>query len=387
MRVMLGAVWPTHLMSMVPVAWALRAAGHDVIVAGRPDVTPVAEAAGLPIGVLEGGEPADPRGAAGRLGSRRSGVHGGRWEEGWDNIARRWVNRADDVLDAYLSFARDWRPDLVVTDPLEFSGLIVGGVLGVPAVRHRFGPEVLITTGRDVARRALHDHCVRAGLETGLPDPALTLDPCPPSLQHPDAAPARTVRYIAYNGPGTLPTLPDKRPGARRVLVCLGTRSLALDGRLSILRNVVRACGELPGVEAVVTCVPEYHGALLEVAPDSVHVIDPTPINLLLDDCDAMVVYGGAGTLHTGLSFGLPQLVVPSDHHILVLAGERVEASGTGRMVPGAAVQADHGAAKDALAAILDDSAYRAGAQKLRDEIDRQPTPADLVPELERLAG
>ncbi|GAA3035986.1 hypothetical protein GCM10020000_11910 [Streptomyces olivoverticillatus] len=28
----------THFMPMIPLAWALRAAGHELLVAGQPDV-------------------------------------------------------------------------------------------------------------------------------------------------------------------------------------------------------------------------------------------------------------------------------------------------------------------------------------------------------------
>jgi UDP:flavonoid glycosyltransferase YjiC (YdhE family) len=38
---------PTHFMPLVPMVWALRSAGHDVLVARRPDVMATVPAAGL----------------------------------------------------------------------------------------------------------------------------------------------------------------------------------------------------------------------------------------------------------------------------------------------------------------------------------------------------
>ena len=40
--------WRSHLYPLVPLAWALRAAGHDVVVAGPPDLVDVITGAGLP---------------------------------------------------------------------------------------------------------------------------------------------------------------------------------------------------------------------------------------------------------------------------------------------------------------------------------------------------
>lgn len=38
----------THFLSMVPLAWALRSAGHDVRVASQPELVDVITTAGLP---------------------------------------------------------------------------------------------------------------------------------------------------------------------------------------------------------------------------------------------------------------------------------------------------------------------------------------------------
>ncbi|MFF7129072.1 MULTISPECIES: nucleotide disphospho-sugar-binding domain-containing protein [unclassified Streptomyces] len=369
-------------MPMVPLIWALRSAGHDVLVAGTEDVVRAAETAGLPAAPLGGGDSVPrKRSVPGHLGVDRAGEHGGVWEAGWDRLARRWLGRIDTVLDDYLALAARWRPDLVLCEPLEFSGLIVGGVHDVPVVQHRWGPDVLTTQAWGPAREILHTAAVEAGCDSGLPAPSLIVDPCPPSLQHPEAAAARTVRYLPYNGPGRLPAEVPARSG-RRVLVCLGTRSLALDGRRELTIAALEACA---GLEAVVTCVPEHQEELRARAPESVTIVDPVPLNLVMDGFDCAVVYGGAGTTHTALHFGVPQVVLAPGHPVLQVLGERLEACEAGRLVP-EAEQGDPERIRAALLDVLDDPRHREGAERLRDEMAAQPAPSELVGALETLA-
>ena len=40
--------WPSHYFPMVPLAWALRAAGHEVRMTSQPELLPAMLASGLP---------------------------------------------------------------------------------------------------------------------------------------------------------------------------------------------------------------------------------------------------------------------------------------------------------------------------------------------------
>src|SRR5690349_17741502 len=54
MRVLLTSwAWPSHFMPLVPLGWALQAAGHEVHVASQPRLAPVITEAGgvaVPVG-------------------------------------------------------------------------------------------------------------------------------------------------------------------------------------------------------------------------------------------------------------------------------------------------------------------------------------------------
>ena len=387
MRVlMLSTPFPTHFTPLVPLAWALRGAGHEVLVAGQPDVTDAAQAAGLctvvigdrfhGLDVLQRHLPE---------GVRPLELMGPTPPEKMAGATKLWEIHARYLLSQYLEFARSWRPDLIVSEQLEFTGQIIGAVLGVPTVQHRWGVDPLSGPSRASARNFLHGACTRLGLD-GLPDPDLLLDPCPPALLYPTAAPGSPIGYVPFNGTGTVP--PELRvpaaPGVRRVVVCLGRQTLVLNGT-GLFRSIIAAFEGLDDVEAVVTADPAFHAGFGPL-PSNVRVVEPVPLNLFLGTAAAVVHHGGANTTLTSCSFGLPQLILPQ----LVdqfAHGELVAAAGAARVIPEAAGQNDPAAVREALRDLLDDPVYLKSAQELQQDMAAMPSPAAIVEDLERLAA
>ncbi|MFD8484071.1 nucleotide disphospho-sugar-binding domain-containing protein [Kitasatospora sp. NPDC059673] len=376
---------PTHLLPLLPVAWAARAAGHEVLVAGQPDLVEAARGGGLSIAVV-GHEQREieERRQRRMLGQADPGGDGGaRREPPWKSLADRWRARVEDVLPDVLRIAERWRPDVVLADPLEYASLIVGGVRGIPVVHHRWGVDSFTSRDFDRIQQALAGICQDHGLP-GLPGPDLVLDPCPPSLQHPDAAPAHPVRFVPSNGVGLRPDWAPKPAGTRRICVSLGLRTLALEGP-AVIAAALRGLGSLPGVQTVAT-VPAEHRAGLGALPASVRLVDPTPLDLFLDGCDAVVHHGGSGTGLAAIARGLPQLVLPQTPWTAEHA-ERVTALGVGLSLPAEEQQRDPAAVAGAVARLLDEPAFRAATARLRAELHAMPTPADAVTALAALAG
>ncbi|GLZ36624.1 nucleotide disphospho-sugar-binding domain-containing protein [Actinokineospora sp. NBRC 105648] len=377
MRVLLASVSvPSHLLPMVPLADALRAAGHEVLLACQPDLVPHAESAGLLTAVV-GSEQleADRRQRMARVAKQQA--PGGTWQPTWEQLAERWRQRVAGVVDDYVEVGRWWRPDLIVADPLEFTARVLAGVLRVPVVVHRWGPETMSTDAVGPARAALADICARLGLPDGLPAPAAILDPCPPGLQFPAAAPSTAVRHVSFNGTGSVP---DWARGQDRVCVSLGSMPAQLGG-LALLETLARA--ELGGVELLVPLAEGLHKEVGDL-PSSVRVVEPTPLNLFLDGCSAVVHHGGSGTALTALAHGLPQLVLPQFNPALAMCGERVAAVGAGVNLV-AEDQLDPAGVGEALRVVLHEPGPRAGAGRMRDAMAEQPTPAELLPTLEAL--
>ncbi|MEU9016648.1 nucleotide disphospho-sugar-binding domain-containing protein [Actinomadura sp. NPDC048394] len=384
MRVlMLSTPVSTHFASMVPVAWALRAAGHELVVAGQPDIAAAVRDAGMNYAVF------GPRFHALDLllpflggGDRPLQILGPATAESLASGTRPWVLHSRYLLPRYLEFARSWRPDLILSEQFEFAGLVIGGALGVPVVQHRWGVDMLAFAMRPAAEELLAGACERLRLAR-LPEPDLILDPTPPELQLPELPPAQPVRPVPFNGTGSLPGwVHEPFPQSRRVCVSLGNQTLALNG-VPLLKNIIAALGRLPGVQAVVTAEPEYH-AEIGTVPEHVLIVPPTPLSHFLHTCDAIVHHGGAGTTLTALATGLPQLVLPQ---VVDLAGERLVATGAAISIRDPKEQDDPDIVADRLRAVLDEPHRAEAAAALRDAVHAMPSPAQLVPRLEKLAG
>jgi UDP:flavonoid glycosyltransferase YjiC (YdhE family) len=371
MRIMITALAPSHLLPIVPLAWAARAAGHDVLVVGGPGVTTAGAAAGLHTFVI-GADPAAP-------------MVGG--PSGPEELGQRWRTRIGAVIDPYVSIGRQWCPDLILTDPMELCAHILGGVLGRPVVAHRWGPDTLTSRSLPIAQEALAALCVSLGVSDGLPVPALSLDPCPPGLQSPLAAPAQPIRFVPYNGGGGPPPVLDERTTSRRICICLGIfgGQLMENQGTSLLDAVLAALRESPDTEAVLLLNSRLRDRLGRVPP-GVRIVEPTPLGAVLPNCAAVLHHGGAGTLLTAVATGVPQLVIGLRHPALALTGERVRATGIGAVVDDPNAQADAVAIRDAIEAVLGEPSYRDRTAAMRAGLLRMPTPAEVVPALERLA-
>jgi hypothetical protein len=370
-------------MPAVPLMWALRLAGHEVMFLGQPDVTGMAAAAGLPT-VTVGPAFDAGRWFRGLLTDDRRPIEAGVAQVspyGWSSVGTGWARNVRDLLPHCLEFARRWRPDLVVTDPLEYCGLIVGGVQGVPVVHHRWSAEPMSEPMLATARDLLAVRVRAVGLRD-LPEPDLVLDPFPESWAIPGVKRGLPVRPVPYNGGGVVPLWTVETPAVRRVCVTFGLSTMRLN-LLPLVRHIVDALADL-AAGSVVT-LGRADRERLGPVPPSVRLVDPVPIGALLSTCAVVVHHGGGGTTVSALTAGVPQLLLPQvmDQNERC---ERIEASGAALRLATAEEQNDPLAVRAALRALLDRPTYRRAAADLRDEVAAFPTPADLVGVLERLA-
>jgi glycosyltransferase len=356
-----------------------------VVVACQPDVVGAVASAGLnAVSIGDWYHVDDMMVARLENGQRPLETHARAALEEMGGYGRIWLMHARYLAGQYLDVARRYRPDLIVSDPLEFSALLVGGVLGVPVVQHRWGVDVFSGMARREVRPAFGPMCERLGLPE-LPEPDVVLDPCPASLQDPDTEPGWPIRFVPFNGNGTLPPWLHTEPAASRprVVVTIGG-SLALNG-VPLLRSILRAFESLPHLEAVATVDAAYRDEIGPVAAN-VRMIDPVPLHLLLDKCAAVVHHGGAGTTMTAGAFGLPQLVLAQ------LAdqfghGDRIAQVGAGIAVDNADGQNDSGLLAGEIDRLLSGPGFAEAARDLAEEIRRMPSPAEVTADLTRLAS
>src|SRR5689334_12161686 len=112
-----------HLYPLVPLAWACRAAGHEVRIAGPPGLADAIVHTGL-AGVVVGRDTPPPAGISEMVPKL---VHGQRFPRDWplhqqsldagqrsaiELLGRNSAAAAEQTVDDLIAFARIWRPDL-----------------------------------------------------------------------------------------------------------------------------------------------------------------------------------------------------------------------------------------------------------------------------------
>ncbi|HEY1619121.1 MAG TPA: nucleotide disphospho-sugar-binding domain-containing protein [Streptosporangiaceae bacterium] len=377
----------SHFHPMVPLGWALRAAGHDVLVASHPAFAPAITRTGLP--ALPTGPDIDVDAAIraeheiGRWWERRTPAEISRADRGL--VGLQAPRRSAEVMAGDLAgFARSWRPDLVIFEPTAFAGPLVARVLGVPAVRHLWNTD--FTAGLSFLEdRLLGELAGRFGLPGIGILGDLTLDPCPPGMPNTGEMPRQPIRYVPYNGTAVLPGWLRAPPARRRVCVTWGT-SLSSYGGPGRIAHVPRVVRGLAGTDTdIVVAVLESHRAMFDRMPANVISIGPVPLHLLLPSCDAVIHQGGAGALMTALACGVPQLIVPTMPD-QIFDAEQVQAAGAGRYLAGGEAVTQDEVARE-MRLLLGDPGYRDAARRLQAEALAMPSPADVVAVLERLAA
>ncbi|MFI8091347.1 nucleotide disphospho-sugar-binding domain-containing protein [Streptomyces sp. NPDC086080] len=395
--------WPTHYASMVPLGWALGAGGHEVRVLCAPSQTdPVVRAGLRPVAVLDGMDVA----VHNRMSYVREALRG-QWPYPWPplhpltgavmsslgdfdlaeyrrTVGREYARRAARGHDRAVRFARRWRPDLVVHDPVSTEGPLAARELGVPSVLSLWGPVgTHEADGPDILAEDLSGSFERYGHGPfGADSVEYVIDPCPGALEPPVRAARLPVRFVPYNGGGVAPDwvdVPGRRP---RIAVTWSTALTTMSGPASrVLPRIVSALAGLDA-EVVLTGTADDVASLGRV-PERVRVLERCPLLALLAHSDLVVHHGGSGSTMTALAAGVPQLAVTFASEQARVA-ERLSGTGAGRHLPGHL--ATGAAIRAAAEELLDGPGHHRAAWRLREDNLRRPTPVRLVDRLAQLA-
>ena len=355
-----------HILPQVPTAWALRAAGHEVLFAAPSNPRQVANA-GLP--VVDPAPGFDFRGLFVKSIADQEGAE----QAGMAFVSRLFAAVSAQSVDEVVRLATDWRPDLIIRGPLEGAGGIAAAVLGVPTVVHGISPGQSLDLADGVAAE-MRDIYQRFGAQSVTN--AAFLDVSPPAMRAPGAD-GIPLRYVPFNSGGILDrwlTTPRAQP---RITVTLGTVLPHLAG-VGALATLTGAAADVDA--EFVFALGGVDASALGALPANVRLVDWVPLNALLSVSDGVVHHGGAGTTMTAIAAGIPQLVLPQG------ADQFLNADAVTKVGAGAVVTAqDLGAAR--LTELLTGTATRIAAAKLAEGLASQPSPADVVPTLVDLAG
>lgn len=368
MRVLLAAVPAVgHLFPLVPLAWALRVEGHEVLFASL-DGAEVLTHAGLPyVSVQPGLRMYDE--VLGRAGAARPDLlERTRVSAGADRDAfvRLFAALNSTIANSFFELADDWKPDLIVHEYLSPIGALAAHRLGVPCAEFRIGfspfPEL---------RAAMLDELVSLRPDDRADDPVATVHTVPASM---GGAGDLAMRPVPYDGGGDRPGWLRHQPDRGRIAVTLGTVSPTMSG-IGRVRRVVAAAESLDA--EIVLATGDTDLTELGPLPPTVRAPGWVSWSALLHGSSLAVHHGGSGTSLTALAAGVPQLLLPdgSDRHINAAA---IGARGAG------AVAADEEVSAELLGKLLTDEHLRREAGEVATEIAGLPSPATAAAELLR---
>lgn len=367
MRVLFTSlVNPQHLRPMVPLAWALRSAGHEVVVASAPNMTGAATAFGL--SAIGFGDPIDP---VGSMRKRRTAEVGRPGPERYRETGRRLGALAGRSVDELLAFAREWRPELVVHCPMDACGPVVAAALGVPSVLHRWGVDTFGPYTEGVAE-SLVDTYARLGVA---PAADVVVDPAPASLQRTDVPRGLPMRYVPVNGAAVVPSWTLRPP--RKPLVCVTFGNTNVSVGASPLVSAVLAA--LSGFDVVAAIRAEDR--VLVGPADDVRIVESVPLELFLHRCSLLVHHGGSGSSFAAITAGCPQLVLPQTVDAFEY-GDAIERQGSGHTVEAREDQQDPATLRSLVTKILGSRGHLDAAAELRAENAARPSPAQVADQL-----
>ncbi|MEV0465449.1 nucleotide disphospho-sugar-binding domain-containing protein [Nocardia tengchongensis] len=360
-----------HVFPMIPLAWALRAAGHEVLVATAGDAL-AAKDAGLPVVDLVPGfdikvlygqvlrdnpELAKEMEAGMKVTDLRDPV-----------VLSRLALVSMMLTDGAVALAEQWKPDVVVESMILGAGHVVAGKLGIPLFAHGFG----FARGGGLAprwREYLAAQFQQHGAE--LPERTGYIDIAPPSMLH-EQPTGWSMRFVPYNAGGVLPDWARRTPERRQIIVTLGTIAPIMSG----LGPVERLLAAAPDIDAdFILALGSADTSGLGAMPSNVRVVDWIPLDALLQHSPLLIHHGGAGTTLTALAMGVPQIALPSgaDRYINAIA---MHDSGAGVSVEEDELDAA------LIDRVLTDDKIRHEAGRIRDEIAGLPTPGTVAARL-----
>ena len=206
-----------HTYPLVPLAWELRTAGHEVLLATTGEAVRVADS-GLPVAdvarhfdmgrTMRRMALRNPMLAAERAG--RAGPRG---------VVTLFGEINDDIADGAVTLGDQWRPDLVVYGALAPVGALVAARAGVPAVLC----DYTLADGERLSFAAtghLSYACGRHSVNS-LPSPAAVIRLAPTSLV--GDRPGWPMRHVPYDGGLATPDWLSQPPAQPRIAVVRST--------------------------------------------------------------------------------------------------------------------------------------------------------------------
>lgn len=401
-----------HVYIATPLAWALRAAGHEVRLITAPDLETVVPSAGHLSTVLDEPDrnvademtasqdpnaPYRPKQAPAR--SSQTDYVDGDAQGTYDEFTGSLLPTISPgvTIDSLVTFARSWRPDLIVWDMLAYAGPIAARATNTPHVRLLLGTDGLAQLrdhlapggeaplAEDPLRTWLSPHLDRwdgGSFDDDVVYGQATIDLMPSWTWHPPCPPNDQIamRHVPYNGGAEVPGWVDQPSDRPRVCISLGHSHRDANRPEASAAHILEAAEQVDA--DVVATLDARQLPDRRVVPPNVRLVDFVPLGALLPTCSVIVHHGGGGTFATALEHGVPQLIVPSSWWTErffgpVAMAEGVEAQGAGLYVSDSNATSPD-ALRDCIQEVLGTPRYAQNAKRLERDFRLRATPADV---------
>ncbi|MDQ6693941.1 MAG: glycosyltransferase [Chloroflexota bacterium] len=397
-----------HLHPLMPLASALRQAGHDVAFAVSVSLRRTVEASGFPVFQVGGKLAADPEYQQFR--AERSAMPVGLATE-LLVYPRLFVGMGARMRTPELvAICKAWLPDMLIRETGEYGAVVAAERLGLPhaAVSFAASLKALMIFEREAA--TFLDPVRQLW---GLPaDPAfaapyryLLLNYAPPAFSTHDVGgqglglrsyvptsatasiPATThfIRPEIFDNAGDerLPDWMAGLPDQPTVYATLGTEvNSEPDLYPSVLQTIIEGLRDLP-VNLIVTLGRDKEPADFGPQPANVHIERYIPQSLLLGLCDLTVMHGGSNSLLAAVDAGLPMVLVP------LIADQFFNAQAAESLGLAQVVQREQLTAvsiRSAVEKVASDPAYRQRVAQMRADMQVLPDQSHAVELVERVA-
>lgn len=367
-----------HFRPLIPIARAAQAAGHTVAVAGSGRRQAEVEAAGFTAFATSPPEPAAnvPGPGPASVSAHVLEPPDPQREQLWlaEGFARRGARRHGAAIS---ELARQWRPDVLVRDELDFGTAIAAESLAIPCVV----VSVLAAGGflrKELVAEPLHElraeHGLAADPRLAMFDGDLTLVPYPPSYRDPEfPLPGQAFSFRPHD------VVPRRAASDRpTVYFTLGTVQTAVD----LFNRVLAGLRDLP-LNVVLTVGDRLDPAELEPQPGHIRIERFVPQEELLPLCDLVISHGGSGSVLGTLAHGLPSVLLPIGADQPYNARRCVGLGVARALDPMTAAAGD---VRATVSGVLADRSYRREAERLQAEYNALPGTDEALALIELLA-
>jgi len=300
-------------------------------------------------------------------------------------LAGQYVEK---VFPDLLALVKQWQPDVIVRGSMDFAAYLVADACNIP---HATAGNGLIMP-RSMLKMMVGEPLAAARNRYGLsPDPDLVgldhylyLCMTPPDYQYPDTN-VPTLHFIrptvednVYHQ-DQLPAWLDSLPDRPTIYITMGTTF----NRAPALFTTILEGLRYEALNLIVTVGQTQDPQRFGPQPPNVYIERYIPMTLLLPRCEAVICHGGANTVMTTLSYGLPIFLTPiaADQPF---HAQRCADLGVGLTLLAAYLKPD--AVRSSVRKLLDEAHFRQTAQRLQREIEAMPGPEYAVELLAQLA-